>query len=104
VVVLYLSGHWNQRYFIVLAGYGIIVGYVGAYMTLIYLYHHHQEGESLWMYFLPLTFIKVMLCFARFPLFVCLLLSFFFTYYFHSVILLSHFFFVRGGRYFVFVL
>ncbi|XP_025092403.1 probable protein S-acyltransferase 4 isoform X2 [Pomacea canaliculata] len=53
-------GHWNQRYFVVLAGYCIIVGYIGAYMTLSWLGHHHDSQSSLWRYFLPYSFYLVL--------------------------------------------
>ncbi|XP_076437601.1 uncharacterized protein LOC143276831 [Babylonia areolata] len=51
-------GHRNQRFFVVLANYGIFVTYIGAYMTLTYLYHHHPEGTSLWNYIPPVFFYQ----------------------------------------------
>ncbi|KAL8569946.1 hypothetical protein ACOMHN_056378 [Nucella lapillus] len=51
-------GHRNQRYFVVLANYGLFVTYIGAYMTLTYLYHHHPEGTSIFNYFLPFAFFQ----------------------------------------------
>lgn len=52
-------GHWNQRYFVVLAGYATVVGYYGAYLTITYLRYHHDNDMSLWVYFLPCTAYKV---------------------------------------------
>lgn len=52
-------GHWNQRYFVVLAAYGLVVGYCGAYLTITYLRHHHDPDDSLWNYFLPYSLFQV---------------------------------------------
>ncbi|XP_076456571.1 putative palmitoyltransferase ZDHHC24 [Babylonia areolata] len=51
-------GHWNQRFFVVLAAYGMVVGYVGAFLTLTYLRHHHPPHLTAWTYFFPVSFYQ----------------------------------------------
>ncbi|KAL8558505.1 hypothetical protein ACOMHN_059246 [Nucella lapillus] len=51
-------GHWNQRFFVAMAANGMVVGCLGAYLTLGYLYYHHSSEETLWNYFLPVAVVK----------------------------------------------
>ncbi|KAL8558506.1 hypothetical protein ACOMHN_059247 [Nucella lapillus] len=51
-------GHWNQRYFVVLAGYVMVVGYVGAFLTITYLRYHPPAHFVWWDYFLPVAFYQ----------------------------------------------
>ena len=44
----------------VLAWHAMVVGYVGAYLTITYLRGHYDAREdSLWNYLLPVTVVQV---------------------------------------------